>query len=126
MLFHELGLTIRHLFGTGYDYEVKTEDGEGNKAEIRDCQPSGSLNPNKVDCTQQKFELFTDPTDGVERWAFTYAVVVGKYNPQHYYSEKSGYSNGYYAEVVDGQSITVVFETEADLISQLTKVAAAR
>lgn len=122
VLFHEIGVTIRFLFGTGYNYEAKTKDSDGNEVSIKDCQPSGPLNPNKVTCTQQKFELFTDPTDGIERWAFTLAVVEAGYNPKHIEAN----AQGYYPKVVDGQSITVVFETEADLIQQLKEIAAAR
>lgn len=81
----------------------------------------GPLNPGGVKCTQQKLELFTDPTDGVERWAFTLAVVEGRYNPKHFDAEPSGY----YAAVVDKQSFTLVFDTIEDLNWQLQQVAAA-
>lgn len=122
-LYREAGLTFRQLLDNGSKLKIRftdeKPDGSKQTLEIEDCTPSGPLNPNKVTCTQQTFEQFTDPTDGVEKWAFTMAVVEAAYNPKHYDAN----SRGWYPKVVDNQTFTLVFETEADLMWQLNKVA---
>jgi len=122
VLFHEIGLTLRQLLANGLDYKVKIKDADGNETTIEDCQPSGPWNPDKHTCTKEKFELFIDPTDGAARWAFTFAVVEAAYNPIHLESD----AQGYYPKVVEMQSFTLVFDTEAELIEQLKQIAAAR
>ncbi|HYX19175.1 MAG TPA: hypothetical protein VE944_33470 [Nostoc sp.] len=97
---------------------TQNEDGTVTETETQNCQAGGPLNPNNVPCTQHKFELFTDPTDGVEKWAYTMAVIEPKYNPKHYYAEPSGY----YASVIDDQSFTIVFESKEELLSQLRQI----
>jgi hypothetical protein len=93
------------------------KDGSQENLEIKDCVPSGILNP-KNPCTQEKIERFTDPTDGVEKFVYTLAIVQADYNPKHIEAEASGY----YAKVVDNQQIFVIFETIPDLIWQLEKI----
>ncbi|WP_141733160.1 hypothetical protein [Oligoflexus tunisiensis] len=121
-LYRELGLTFRQLFDNGGRLKVKQTvehpDGRKETLEIEDCVPSGPLNPKELNCTMQKFELFTDPTDGVERWALTLAVVEPAYNPKHYDAN----ARGWYPKVIDDQTFTIVFETEADLFYQLDRI----
>ncbi|WP_141731099.1 hypothetical protein [Oligoflexus tunisiensis] len=118
-LYREVGKSWRDLFKSGGSYKLKyTNKNTGEELLIEDCEPSGPLNPKVHNCTMQKFELFTDPTDGVERWAFTLAVVEPAYNPKHYDANPSGW----YPKVVDGQTFTIVFETEADLFWQLDRI----
>ncbi|HET9241391.1 MAG TPA: hypothetical protein VFO10_29260 [Oligoflexus sp.] len=121
-LIHELGLTWRQAMDTGVRYQAKEKDSNGNEVTIEECKPGGPLASNGIKCTQQKIELFTDPTDGVERWVFTLSVVEARYNPIHYEAEPSGY----YAEVVDKQTLSLIFDTMEDLTWQLLQVAAAR
>ncbi len=116
-LIHEVGLTLRQLLDNGAVLEAETKDADGSTTTIKDCRPSGPLNPNKLPCTQQKLELFTDPTDGVERWVWSLAVVEGKYNPKHYYAD----ADGYHAEVVDKQVIYIIFDNMEDFTWQFNQ-----
>ncbi len=118
----EVGALSRQAFDNGGVETFKYTNGKGETIEYKDCVPSGPLNPNKLTCTEEKIELFTDPTDGAERWLYSVKVVEFKYNPQHYYA----YPNGYYASVVDNQWITVVFENESDLAFQIRRIAGAQ
>jgi hypothetical protein len=122
VFFRELGLSFRAMIYGGEVYKAEMKDENGNDVSIEDCRPGGPMNPNGVRCSEKKFELFVDPTDGREKWAFTFSVVEAKYNPRHYDANK----NGYYPAVVNNKTISLVFETEADLIWQLQQVAAAR
>jgi len=122
-LYQEIGSSWRDLMSTGskerLKYSKTNPDGSSETVEYENCVPSGPLNPKVLNCTEQKFELFTDPTDGAERWAFTLSVIEAAYNPKHYYANK----NGWYPKVVDDQIFTIVFETEADLLWQLNRIA---
>lgn len=119
----ELGATARQALDSGSSFYMKYKryDPETKNVieelEIKDCQPSGILNP-KTPCTQQKYEIFFDPNDGVEKWALTLAIVEPAYNPRHYEADKSGF----YPKVVDGQSFTIVFESIADLEYQIRQI----
>jgi hypothetical protein len=121
--FREIGSTFRQLFENGerekFKYSKKNPDGSIEIMEYENCVPSGPLNPSGIKCTEQKFELFTDPLDGMPKWAFTMSVIEAKYNPKHYDAN----ARGFYPAVVGDQTFTLVFETEADLMWQLNKVA---
>ncbi len=121
--FREIGASFRQLFDSGekekLKYSKKNPDGSDELMQYEHCVPGGLLNPRGIKCTEQKFELFTDPLDNMPKWAFTMSVVEAKYNPKHYFAN----ANGYYPAVVDDQTFTLVFETEADLLWQLNKVA---
>jgi hypothetical protein len=106
------------MLDNGSSFEAHTKDADGSEVHIRDCVPSGPLNPNKHTCTQQKVERFIDPTDGVERYVWSFAVVEGKYNPKHYYADK----DGYHAEVVDKQVVYLIFDFGDDMSWQLGQV----
>ncbi len=119
---NQVGLLLHQAVDNGGSERLKYSNGKGETLEYEDCVPSGPLNPNKHTCTEEKIELFTDPTDGAERWLYSVAVVELKYNPKHYYA----HSNGYYPSVVDNQWITIVFETESDLAFQIRRIAGAQ
>ena len=121
-LINQLGALFMQATENGGRTKLKYEGPNGEKLEFEDCVPSGPLNPNKLTCTEQKFEIFTDPTDGMEKWAFSISVVEPKYNPKHYDADASGY----YPAVVDGQTFSIVVESKDDLLWQLRRVAAAR
>ncbi len=119
VLYQEVGKSWRDLTKSGGTYKLHYKNAKtGEELRIEDCEPSGPLNPKVHNCTQQKFELFTDPTDGEVKWAFTLSVVEPAYNPKHYDAN----ANGYYPKVVDDQTFTIVFQTEADLFWQLDRI----
>ena len=118
----ELGLTLRAALEGGTNSTAEMQDENGNPVKIQECTPGGPLNPNAVKCTQQRFEPFIDPTDNLPRWAWTFSVVEAAYNPKHYEAD----SSGYYPKVVGNQTITLVFDTEADLITQVKALAAGK
>jgi hypothetical protein len=118
-LVKEVGATFRDIMSVGerekFKYKARRPDGSiSEEFEYEHCVPGGPANPNAIKCTEEKFEQFTD-LDGMEKWAFTISEIQSKYNPKHYYAN----SRGYYPEVVDSQTFTVVFESEADLVWQL-------
>jgi hypothetical protein len=114
-------LTNKLLDGGQLDYEkstTKNEDGTITETETRNCKAGGPLNPNNVPCTYHKFEYFTDPTDGSQKWAYTMSVIEPKYNPKHYDADASGH----YPSVIGNQTFTIVFETKEDLMWQLRRI----
>lgn len=114
-------LTNKLLDGGQLDYQkstTKNEDGSVTETETRNCKAGGPLNPNNVPCTHHKFEYFTDPTDGSQKWAYTMSVIEPKYNPKHYDADASGY----YPSVIGNQTFTIVFETKEDLMWQLRRI----
>jgi hypothetical protein len=121
-LINQIGALFMQATDNGGKTTLKYEGPNGEKLEFEDCVPSGPLNPNKVTCTEQKFEIFVDPTDGMEKWAFSISVVEPKYNPKHYDADASGY----YPAVVGGQTFSIVVESKDDLLWQLRRVAAAK
>lgn len=118
---NQLGAFFLQATDSGGVTYMKYKKGD-EEFEFKDCVPSGPLNPNKLTCTEEKLELFTDPTDGVEKWAYTLSEVEPKYNPKHY----DAHPNGYYPSVVDNQTFTIVFQTQAELVWQIRQIAAAK
>lgn len=117
----EVGASFRDIMSAGererFKYTKRNPDGSiSEEFEYENCVPGGPANPNGIKCTEKKFEQFTD-LDGMEKWAFTISVIQAKYNPKHYYAN----SRGYHPEVVDSQTFTIVFESEADLVWQLNR-----
>ncbi len=111
-------LTNKLLDGGEYNTSISTtenEDGSITETETKKCKAGGPLNPNNVPCTHHQFEMFTDPTDGMPKWAYTMSVIEPKYNPKHYYADASGY----YPSVIGNQTFTIVFESKEDLLWQL-------
>jgi hypothetical protein len=120
-LVKEVGASFRDILSAGerekFKYKARRPDGSiSEEFEYENCVPGGPANPNAIKCTEEKFELFTD-LDGMEKWAFTISEIQAKYNPKNYYAN----SRGYYPAVVDSQTFTIVFESEADLVWQLNK-----
>lgn len=97
---------------------TQNEDGSVTETETKSCKAGGPLNKNNVPCTNHKFEIFDDPTDGQPRWAYTMSVIEPKYNPKHYDADASGY----YPSVIGKQTFTIVFESKEDLLWQLRKI----
>jgi hypothetical protein len=121
-LINQIGALFLQATDNGGRTTLEYDGPNGEKLKFEDCVPSGPLNPNNLTCTEEKFERFIDPTDGVEKWAFTISVIEPKYNPKHYDANASGY----YPAVVGGQTFSLVFETKEDLSWQLQQIAAAK
>lgn len=112
------GIFDRIISQLSITFQIKVDVYKDGKpvGSLQACQGAASggvENP----CEIVKREQFIDPTDGMEKFVTTIAVVNPVYNPKHVDAD----SSGWYPQIVTGQALYIIHQTDSEFYFELNK-----